>query len=289
VIVAGFVIWALTTEQSPDNDAAPSPATTPSVQSLTRDAPPNQTTTPTTTRPTDANPELQAPEIQPASTTVQAAHGLSPEEFDIARWTPLSFYPSTELWEFSRWGSDSLAAYLVPFDGSPILLDGTAAPIHAYNARVGLDLMDPAVAADYLRFFTAFVWSEKGAFTIIETRSALPSSAQHKTSVQLKGLRLNPTGETFETSAIIVYGDALFDARFRLQRHGMVEMLDDQPVATAISPDVVFASGQRRPATLAGLQPGNWPLPPPVPGDWSNAVSEDLVRIRQLILSDRER
>ena len=67
------------------------------------------------------------------------------------------------------------------------------------------------------------------------------------------------------------------------------KMLDDQPVATAISPDVVFASGQRRPATLAGLQPGNWPLPPPVPGDWSNAVSEDLVRIRQLILSDRER
>ena len=282
LLVGGFLVWGWLNDRSPNNATRESPPTViPDAQAAVPPARP----VPVPESEAQQDPPV-APIAAPASATpVSAIQGsLAPEDFNIARRTDLPFYPSTQLWEFGRWGADALAAYLVPSNGVPILLDGTSSPIHRYNTAIGLNLTDPEVAADYLRFFTAFLWSDEGAFRIIETRSALPRSAENDGSIQPRLLRLDAAGEGFETSTLVLYGDELSDSRFRVLRTGTVEMLDERHVAK-ISPDIIFRAGQRRPATLEGLDAEHWPLPPPLPGAWGNATSDELARVRQLIVN----
>lgn len=209
---------------------------------------------------------------------------LRPEDFNTARWMELRHYPATQQWEFGRLGSDALVSYLVPKEGLPVLLDGTSAPIHEYNSRTRLDLPSSNMATEYLRFFTAHVWGDEGAFLLVERADALPGAAgEHYMPVSTRRV-----GEVFESDTVTLYGGTLASALYRVHPGGMVEMLDDRELSTGLPKSVLYLNSQRRPADLTGLDPSAWPLPPPLPGVWQNPTYEQLSRVRQLILSARD-
>lgn len=290
---AGVGVWAWMSnlpreggigENPPTAQAVPSPAANLGDSSRPPAASPAETASP-------AVPPADPPPPDPVPAMVALPDGLTPAQFNIARLSDLSFYPSTQLWEFGRLGTDTLAAYLVPSEGAPIRLDGKVQAIHDHNSRVHLSLTEEAVAADYLRFFMAFVWSEEGSFRTIETPADVPLPARQDPNVVPSPLRLGQLEDAFETTVVVLYSTALWKARLRVERDGMVKMLDDEPVFVKLPRDEVFdvKRGQRRPATVVGLAGNQWPLPPPVPGNWRNATSEEVVRVRQLILDDSAR
>lgn len=226
---------------------------------------------------------------QPVPESVTATGELlRPEDFNTARWMELRHYPATQHWEFGRLGTDALVSYLVPKEGQPVLLNGTSAPIHGYNSRIRLDLSSSNMATEYLRFFTAHVWGDEGAFLLVENADALPSAARGTDNEYHMPVSTRRVGEVFESDTVTLYGGTLAAARYRVHPGGSVEMLDDRELATGLPKSVLYLNGQRRPADLTGLDPSDWPLPPPLPGVWQNPTYEEFSRVRQLILSVRD-
>ncbi len=288
LLIAIVVVWAMATNRSPDSNAPSAEHSSPDTRSSAAAIPETATAaTSASSAPTEVSPAT--PPALPSSAPLEVLQGpLSPEMFDTARLLDLTFYPSAQLWEFSRWGTDVLAAYLVPADGPPIALDGTPQRLYEYNARIGLKFMHLDAAVDYVRFVSAFVWEEEGPNRIIETREALPSSAPHDPNAQPQALRGEPSNGGVDVFGLVLYGDGLFNVLFRLEPGGIV-FAYRQPLVKGLAQDVSFGRGQRRPASVAGLRAGIWPLPPPVPGNWRNATGDEMARVKQLILSERAR
>src|SRR5262249_10802403 len=119
-----------------------------------------------------------------------------------------------------------------------IQLDGSSAPIHDINERVGLKLADAAQAKEYLLFFCAFVQGDDGAFNIVEPDGPLAKQPAVRRLLQDKAaLSVEPDGEgKFKASANIAYGAAVFHAEFALEDSGAVEMTDDSPIGTLDAP-----------------------------------------------------
>ena len=93
---------------------------------------------------------------------------------------------------------------------------------------------------EYLRFFCYFVHGDEGPFLIVED---IDHPAIDQTKLE-EGMRkviqdaVRPaafegaTGEgALEASAMVLYGNALFAARFSMTENGMIEMIDDEPIA----------------------------------------------------------
>lgn len=150
-----------------------------------------------------------------------------------------------------------------------IPLNGTSPPIHKLNALEGrLDLSTPEKAVAYLEFFCWAVNGEEGAFRVIRRFADLrwkgrPKPDDYKNIIEsldkqkeaqtdgeyLTSLEPIPDEadeakrsfwllEEFQTK--IQYSDAFFQADFKINKAtGMVEMLEDDPVAIklAVSPD----------------------------------------------------
>jgi hypothetical protein len=115
-------------------------------------------------------------------------------------------------------------------------------PIHEANEAGPIKVTEEN-ALDYLRFFCFFVHGDEGPFLIIEDiddkafnhdemndtirgiieGSVLPASYEGT----------NDAGE-LQTNGIVLYGDALFSARFSVSESGMIEMVDDDPIAADI-------------------------------------------------------
>lgn len=118
-------------------------------------------------------------------------------------------------------------------------LDGTSPAIHSHNSRHGIDLSTEALQHDYLRFFCYFVRGELGPFEIVTDASRLRGDAGADLGrhvVELAPTTVEddkPDRPTYKAS--IVYGDKLFNAVFALHQHGMIEMLDDEPLLDSVS------------------------------------------------------
>ncbi|QDU97188.1 hypothetical protein [Lignipirellula cremea] len=123
-------------------------------------------------------------------------------------------------------------------------LDGTSPPIHTMNANNKPDLGEHNVL-EYLGFFCYFVHGEHGPFFIVESEDddGLPADLPEAMRAKLprKALLLRPAtnGEAtrqhqrgFHCEAMVWYSDALFLANFFVREDGMVEMLEDEHLAS---------------------------------------------------------
>ena len=120
-----------------------------------------------------------------------------------------------------------------------LLLDGESTGVHAHNS-VHLALKEDAGLADaYLRFFTTAIRGEEGPFRIVESiddfepfEQIVPAARPRLPELLSPIKRLEDEDGCWVRKACVLYGGHLFEARFRIQRSGMVEMLDDKPLFT---------------------------------------------------------
>lgn len=155
-------------------------------------------------------------------------------------WRLLPFYETVALIRVKdpNWVNKKLYIYYLTDRGNLFRLNGTSPPIHEVNAKAPIKVTEQNVL-DYLRFFCFFVRGEEGPFYIAENMNDpnMPANMDAATQSAVEGT-LRPA--TFEgmneqghymCEAVVFYSNALFIATFAVQPTGMIEMLDDQPIA----------------------------------------------------------
>lgn len=156
-------------------------------------------------------------------------------------WCQLPFYTSIALVKVddSAWPANTGPFWFLAKQGRMFLLDGSSAPIHDANEADPIKVTE-ANAIDYLRFFCYFVHGDEGPFLIVEdiNHPALDQSRLEAGTRSVIEGAVRPAGfegrtpeGAMEASAMVLYGNALFSARFSMTENGMIEMIDDEPVA----------------------------------------------------------
>ena len=153
----------------------------------------------------------------------------------------LPFYSSTVILRVMdpTWAErDLVVYYLLRDQGRLFRLNGQSPNIHEVNAADPITI-DRSNALDYLRFFCFFVHGEEGCFYIAETLddpmmpTAFDTATQETLSKAVRPAQLNDSenSDGIDATATVFYSNALFTGSFRIQPSGMVEMLDDEPLA----------------------------------------------------------
>ncbi|MEZ5815362.1 MAG: hypothetical protein R3E13_11695 [Alphaproteobacteria bacterium] len=155
-------------------------------------------------------------------------------------WRMLPFYDQVALIRVRdpNWTNPKLNVYYLTDQGNLFRLNGTSPPIHEVNAKAPIKVTEENVL-DYLRFFCFFVRGEEGPFYVAETMEDpnMPTEMDETTRSVIEGT-IRPA--TFEgvneqghylCDAVVFYSNALFIANFAVQPTGMIEMLDDEPIA----------------------------------------------------------
>jgi hypothetical protein len=155
-------------------------------------------------------------------------------------WRPLPFYERVVLVRVKdpAWTPASLYIYYLTVDGNLYRLNGTSPPIHEVNALAPIKVTEDNVL-EYLRFFCFFVRGEEGPFLIAEDMENpyLPQGMDAQTKSVIEGTIRPATYEGqneqgfFLCDGVVFYSNALFIANFAVQPSGMIEMLDDEPIA----------------------------------------------------------
>ncbi|WP_282610812.1 hypothetical protein [Pelagibius sp. Alg239-R121] len=152
----------------------------------------------------------------------------------------LPFYDSVELIRVKdpSWEPGNLFIYYLRDSGILFRLNGTSPPLHEVNAKAPIKINERNVI-DYLEFFCFFVRGEEGPFLIVQSMADtyVPKQLDVTTSTVMEGT-LRPA--TFEgvneqghylCDAVVYYSNAIFITNFTVHPTGMVEMLDDEPIA----------------------------------------------------------
>jgi len=155
-------------------------------------------------------------------------------------WRQLPFYDSVALIKVKdpNWVNQKLTIYYLTDQGNLFRLNGTSPPIHEVNAKAPIKVNEENVL-EYLRFFCFFVRGEEGPFYIAESMEDpnMPTDMDDTTRSVVEG---TVRGATFDgvneqghflCDAVVFYSNALFIANFAVQPTGMIEMLDDEPIA----------------------------------------------------------
>lgn len=164
---------------------------------------------------------------------------VNPETTSVS-WCTLPFYEQVALIRVKdpAWTPKNLFIYYLTDQGNLYWLNGTSPPIHEVNAKAPIRVTEENVL-DYLRFFCFFVRGEEGPFLISEAIEDpyLPKDVDEKTQTVIANTvrpasyeGKNEQGH-FLCDAVVYYSNALFIANFAVQPGGMIEMLDDEPIA----------------------------------------------------------
>ncbi len=164
---------------------------------------------------------------------------VNPETTSV-HWCPLPFYEQVALIRVKdpAWTPKNLFIYYLTDQGNLYWLNGTSPPIHEVNAKAPIRITDDNVL-EYLRFFCFFVRGEEGPFLISESMDDpyVPKDVDDKTKMVIENTvrpasyeGKNEQGH-FLCDAVVYYSNALFIANFAVQPGGMIEMLDDEPIA----------------------------------------------------------
>jgi hypothetical protein len=146
-----------------------------------------------------------------------------------------------------EWGYAKLRLYfLVGPESDLFRLNGTSPPIHEVNAKAPIKLNADNVLS-YLIFFCFFVWGEEGPFYVLESiddpvieefKKVAPDNELMETTLAVfegtvrNAQLVNVTVEgNYQCEAVISYSNAIFTANFIIFPTGMIEMLEDEPIA----------------------------------------------------------
>ena len=171
---------------------------------------------------------------------IDGKYKVSPQTTQVA-WRTLPFYDSVALIRVHDpgWPNKKLNVYYLTDEGELFRLNGTSPPIHEVNAKAPIKVNEDNVL-DYLRFFCFFVRGEEGPFLIAESIEDpyIPEDVDPQTKSVIGG-SIRPASYEgkneqgfFLADAVVYYSNALFIANFAIQPGGMIEMLDDEPIAT---------------------------------------------------------
>jgi hypothetical protein len=171
---------------------------------------------------------------------VQGKHTASPTTATV-EWAQIPFYSTIALVRVNdtAWPANTGPFWFLAKQGRMFLLDGSSAPIHDANEADPISVTEPK-ALEYLRFFCYFVHGDEGPFLIVEdiNHPAIDKTKLDDSTRKVIEGALRPAafeGKTdegnLEASAMVLYGNALFSARFSISSNGMIEMIDDEPVA----------------------------------------------------------
>lgn len=155
-------------------------------------------------------------------------------------WRQLPFYDSVALIRVKdpNWVNKKLEIYYLTDQGNLFRLNGTSPPIHEVNSKAPIKVTDENVL-EYLRFFCFFVRGEEGPFYVAESMADanMPQEMDDTTRSVIEGTirgasydGKNDQGHWL-CDAVVFYSNALFIANFAVQPSGMIEMLDDEPIA----------------------------------------------------------
>ncbi len=155
-------------------------------------------------------------------------------------WRMLPFYESVALIRVKdpNWVNQNLNIFYLTDQGNLFRLNGTSPPIHEVNAKAPIKVNESNVL-EYLHFFCYFVRGEEGPFYIAESMDDpnMPTEMDEGTRSVIEGTirpatfeGINEQGH-FLCDAVVFYSNALFIANFAVQPTGMIEMLDDEPIA----------------------------------------------------------
>lgn len=171
---------------------------------------------------------------------IQGKYNANPETA-MVEWAQLPFYNAIALVRINdtAWPPNTGPFWFLAKQGRMFHLDGTSAPIHDANEADPIKVTEDN-CLEYLRFFCYFVHGDEGPFLIVEDidhpaldRSKLEAGTRKVIEDALRVAAFEGQTEDghFETSAMVLYGNALFSARFSMSENGMIEMIDDEPVA----------------------------------------------------------
>lgn len=170
---------------------------------------------------------------------IDGKYKVSAETTEV-HWRMLPFYDSVALIRVRdpNWVNRRLNIYYLTDQGNLFRLNGTSPPIHEVNAKAPIKVNEKNVL-EYLRFFCFFVRGEEGPFYIAESMddSNMPTDMDDTTRSVIEGTvrgatfaGANDQGH-FLCDAVVFYSNALFIANFAVQPTGMIEMMDDEPIA----------------------------------------------------------
>lgn len=155
-------------------------------------------------------------------------------------WRSLPFYERVALVRITdpAWAPANLVIYYLTDQGKLYRLNGTSPNIHEVNAKAPIRVTEENVL-EYLHFFCFFVRGEEGPFLIVESIDApyVPQDMDPNTLSVIENTvhpaiykGMNEQGH-FLCDGVVFYSNALFEAEFSVQPSGMIEMLDDNPIA----------------------------------------------------------
>jgi ankyrin repeat protein len=185
--------------------------------------------------------QLTDPDTSKALTSqLNPVYGIYPLEYPRTQvWSScLSFYENVVFLRVRdpHWEIANLFTYFLMDKGNLYPLNGTSLPVHEVNLRAPIRLNETNVL-DYLRFFCFFVRGEGGPFYFVE-RLDDPFIPDHPVIRQIlsgtiRAATLEGVNEHgfFMCDAVVYYSNALFLANFMVQPSGMIEMLEDEPIA----------------------------------------------------------
>jgi hypothetical protein len=170
---------------------------------------------------------------------IDGKYKVSAETTEV-HWRMLPFYDSVALIRVRdpNWVNRKLNIYYLTDQGNLFRLNGTSPPIHEVNAKAPIKITEKNVL-EYLRFFCFFVRGEEGPFYIAESMADtnMPAEMDETTRSVVEGTvrpasfaGMNDQGY-YLCDAVVFYSNALFIANFAVQPTGMIEMLDDEPIA----------------------------------------------------------
>jgi hypothetical protein len=142
----------------------------------------------------------------------------------------------------AAWTPQNLYIYYLTDQGNLYWLNGTSPPIHEVNAKAPVKITEDNVL-EYLKFFCFFVRGEEGPFLIAEDINDpyIPKNIDDKTRSVIEGT-IRPASyegknekDQWVCDAVVYYSNALFIANFAVQPGGMIEMLNDEPIAADLS------------------------------------------------------
>jgi hypothetical protein len=162
------------------------------------------------------------------------------QESTAVEWRAMPFYERVVLVRVKdpAWTPSNLYIYYLTVDGNLYRLNGTSPPIHEVNALAPIKITEDNVL-EYLRFFCFFVRGEEGPFLIAEDMDNpdLPKDMDDQTRSVVEGT-IRPASYEGKNEqgymlcdGVVFYSNALFIANFAVQPSGMIEMLDDEPIA----------------------------------------------------------